>query len=129
MRDFKKQKQKFMEFIRDCVSGAVSITKKVVKKSFFENLDTCIVQWVKEKRSEGIPISMILQTKTKYKLLKLLKLFLMLMDFKNINEENVENLMNENKNEKGYKMLSNQGIMDAVSGKQSEGDEREQDAT
>ena len=33
IRDFKKQKQKLMEFTRDCVSGAVSTTRKVVKKS------------------------------------------------------------------------------------------------
>ena len=57
IRDFKKQKQKLIEFTRDCVSGAAAKTRKVVKKSAFENLDACMIQWVKQKRSEGIPIS------------------------------------------------------------------------
>ena len=36
--------------------------------------------------------------------------------FQNIDEENVEDWMNEDKNKKGYKILSYQGIVDAVSG-------------
>ena len=34
--------------------------------------------------------------------------------------------MNEDKNKKSYKILSDQGIMDSVLGEQIEGDEREQ---
>ena len=36
--------------------------------------------------------------------------------FQNIDEENVDDWMNEDKNKKGYKILSYQGIVDAVSG-------------
>ena len=57
VRDFKKQKQKLVEFTHDCDIGAASTTRKVVNKSSFENLDACMIQWVKQKRSEGIPIS------------------------------------------------------------------------
>ena len=46
-----------MKFSCDCVSRAASMTRKVVKKSSFENLDACMIQWAKQKRSEGIPIS------------------------------------------------------------------------
>ena len=44
IRDFKKEKQKLIEFTCVCVSGAASMTSKVVKKSSFENFDAYMIQ-------------------------------------------------------------------------------------
>ena len=57
---------------------------------------------------------------------EIVKIISVVDGFQNIDEENVEDWLNKDKNGKGYKILSDERILDAVSGEQSKSEEWEQ---
>lgn len=57
VRDIIKKKRKLEEFTRNCASNAGPSNRKTMKMSTYENLDSAMLKWFKEKLSEGIPIN------------------------------------------------------------------------
>ena len=58
VRNILKQKNQLQTFVQDCDSLAgPSKRKKTMKMSSYKHLDTAVLTWFKEKRSEGVPIS------------------------------------------------------------------------
>jgi len=52
VRDIKSNKEKVLEFTKNCSSVAGPSKHKAMKKSTYENLDAALLQWFQQKRSE-----------------------------------------------------------------------------
>lgn len=57
VRNILKQKNQLQTFVQDCDSLAGPSKRKTMKMSSYKHLDTAVLTWFKEKRSEGVPIS------------------------------------------------------------------------
>lgn len=57
VRDIRKNKTKFEEFVGDCESIAGPSKRKTMKKSTFEDLDFALLQWFRQKRAAGIAVT------------------------------------------------------------------------
>jgi hypothetical protein len=55
--NIKNNKVKLMEFVSDCGSGAGSFNCKSMKKSLYKEVDVALLQWFKQKQTEGTSVS------------------------------------------------------------------------